>query len=129
MAEPRKEPDAVAKKKLVECSFLIPLRRDAHLSDGKKHTRQAWNWLEEQLVPFGGCTEALEHYKGWYPDPDTGLPVKDVSKKYFVALARDEVGRLRLLLQGACDVFQQKCIYLSVAGHVEFVERPRDESC
>jgi hypothetical protein len=33
---------------------------------------------------------------------------------------------LRQLLQGVCDLFQQKCVYLNVAGHVEFV-RPSDE--
>jgi hypothetical protein len=127
-AKPGKEPDAVVKKRLLECSFLISLRRDANLSDGRPHARKAWNWLEGQMLPFGGGTEAVEHYKGWYPDPDTGQRVRDVSKKYFVALAREEVGRLRSLLQEACGVFQQKRIYLSVAGYVKFVEGPKDET-
>ncbi len=118
----------MAKKRLLECSFLIPLRRDVNLSDGKLHARKAWNWLDEQLFAFGGATEAIEHYKGWYPDPDTGQAVRDVSKKYFVALTREEVGRLRSFLREACLVFEQKIIYLSVAGHVEFVERPNNET-
>jgi hypothetical protein len=118
----------VARKRLLECSFLIPLQRDANLSDGKLHTRKAWNWLEEQLLVFGGGTMATQQYKGWYQDPDTHQPVTDLSREYFVALAREEVGRLRSLLKEACRVFWQKCIYLSVAGHVEFVERARDET-
>jgi hypothetical protein len=31
----------MARKKLVECSFLIPIRRDANLSDGEAHDREA----------------------------------------------------------------------------------------
>jgi hypothetical protein len=31
-------------------------------------------------------------------------------------------------LRDACGVFHQKCISLSVAGHVEFVERTVHES-
>ena len=77
-----------------------------------------------ELLVFGGATLAMEFYAGWYLDPDTGLRLDDVSKKYFVALPREEVGRLRSLLRHACVVFRQKCIYLSVAGDVEFVGRP-----
>src|SRR5262245_8972478 len=114
----------MARKRLLECSFLIPVRRDKNLSDGRSHPRKAWDWLEGELLVFGGATLAMELYAGWYPDPDTGLRVDDVSKKYFVALPREEVGRLRSLLRQACVVFRQKCIYLSVAGDVEFVWRP-----
>jgi hypothetical protein len=54
--------------------------------------------------------------------------VQDDSRRYVVALQREAVGELRLLLREACSVFQQKCIYLSVAGYVEFVEgRGREE--
>jgi hypothetical protein len=39
-----------------------------------------------------------------------------------VALARKQLRRLRSLLREACVIFQQKKIYLSVAGLVEFIE-------
>src|SRR5262245_29007832 len=113
----------MARERLLECSFLIPIRRDRNLSDGKAHRREAWKWLEKQLIAFGGGTLATELYKGFYHDPETGKLVRDLSQRYFVALAREKVGNLRFLLQEACVVFQQKCIYLSVAGHVEFVDR------
>jgi hypothetical protein len=71
---------------------------------------------------FGGSTRAGEHYEGWYIDPDTKELVNDLSWRYFVAVSEQEVGRLRSILKEACKVFEQKCIYLSVAGHVEFVE-------
>jgi len=118
----------VAKKRLLECSFLIPLRRDLSLSDGKQHRRAAWKWLDDQLMMFDGATRALELYEGWYPDPETGKRVTDRSRKFWVALPPGALRQLRSLLKEACRVFRQKCIYLTVAGIVEFVREKDDES-
>ena len=114
----------MAGQRLLECSFLIPVRRDRNLSDARLHSTRAWAWLERSLCEFGGATRDTGLYEGWYVDPDTGQPVKDRSRRYLVALPRRKVGRLRGLLREACHVFRQKCIYLSVAGCVEFVEGP-----
>ncbi len=113
---------------LLECSFLIPIRRDRNLSDGKRHSPSAWTWLKLHLLQFGGATRARELYEGWYEDRDTRKRVTDLSRKYIVAVPRTELGQLRVILRDACRVFAQKCIYLSVAGHVEFVEGPTYES-
>jgi hypothetical protein len=113
---------------LVECSFLIPVRRDKNLSDGEIHPIEAWAWLEERLTEFGGATRALGLYEGWYRDPDTGERITDYSRKYTVALHAERVDLLRSLLREACGTFQQKCIYLSVAGQVEFLEGPGNVS-
>jgi hypothetical protein len=113
---------------LLECSFLIPVRRDAILSDGKLHAKKIWSWLGRELFVFGGMTRAPGLYEGGYLDPDTAQPVPDRSRKYFVAVPRARVGALRRLLRKACRKFQQKCIYLSVAGRVEFVEGEGDVS-
>jgi hypothetical protein len=118
----------VATIPLLECSFLIPVRRDKVLSDGQLHRRTAWKWLENQLMLFDGATTALQLYEGWYPDPDTGKRVRDRSRKFWVALPADGLAQLRSLLREACRVFQQKSIYLSVAGHVEFLRGPDNES-
>jgi hypothetical protein len=117
----------VARQPLLECSFLIPIRRDRNLSDGRAHFPEAWRWLEQQLSDFGGGTRdsALQH--GWYLDPDTGKRVTDRSRRYIVAIPRSRLGRLRSLLREAGWIFRQKCIYLSVAGHVEFVESSSHE--
>jgi hypothetical protein len=56
---------ALAAKTLLECSFLIPTRRDKNLSNGKAHGRRAWKWLEDRLDDFGGATQALTLYSGW----------------------------------------------------------------
>ncbi len=116
----------MARKRLLECSFLIPIRRDRNLSDGKLHRQKVWVWLDEELYALGGATQASQLYRGWYPDPDTGERIQDESRKYFVAVTRVEVDQLRGILRRACQVFQQKCIYLSVAGRVEFVEGGSD---
>jgi hypothetical protein len=116
----------MARKTLLECAFLIPIRRDRNRSDGKLHKRGAWKWLEDGLLAFGGGTRDTDLKEGWYPDPDTGERVWDRSRRYVIALPRQQVDELRGVLREACRVFRQKCIYLSVAGHVEFVEGPSD---
>ena len=108
----------------VECWFLIPIRRDEDLSDGDLHSVESWEWLDRELfVRFEGGTRAPGLYEGFYRDPDTGERVNDSSSKFIVALTRRRVRELRQLLRDACREFQQKCIYLSIAGQVEFVTR------
>ncbi len=62
----------MARKRLLECSFLIPIRRDRNLSDGGAHARKAWKWLHSRLLDFGGGTRDLELKEGWYADPRHG---------------------------------------------------------
>jgi hypothetical protein len=112
----------VAKPRLLEYSFFIPIHRDKHLSDGKAHLAEAWEWLDDNLYDFGGATRSGAVYLGFYEDRETKERVHDQSYRFEVALPRKQVAKLRLLLRDACRVFQQKCIYLSVAGNVEFVE-------
>jgi len=113
----------------VECSFLIPVRRDANLSDGGEHEPRLWDWFEDELCDrFGGLTCAPGAYRGSYIDRDTRERVSDESVKFTVAMAESRVDELRDLLSGACLLFQQKCIYLSIAGRVEFVEPSEHDS-
>jgi len=98
------------------------------LSDGRRHRQAAWDWLENRLVEFGGATRDTALHEGWYVDPDTGDRVRDLSRRYVVATARKNVGRLRVVLREACSIFRQKCIYLGIAGYVEFVEGAGHES-
>ena len=114
----------MVRRVMLECAFLIPSRRNKNLSNGRMHLATAWAWLHNELFAFGGATRAIELYIGWYIDSETGERVKDLSRRYFVALPKKETGRLRSLLRKACRVFQQKSIYLSVAGRVEFIEGP-----
>ena len=112
--------------KLLECSFFVPLRRDSNLSDGSLHPAEAWEWLDNELfVRYRGGTMAPGEYRGFYQDPDTQERVDDASYRFLVAVPEDEIDDLRGLLAAACILFAQKCIYLSIAGNVEFVE-PQD---
>lgn len=114
------EPDA-----LLECCFLIPERRDSNLTDGSDHPPVVWDWLENELHErFGGLTVAHGTQRGSYVDPDTQERVGDQSFKFTVAVAESRLTELRRLLSAACVFFEQKCIYLSIAGHVEFVAPP-----
>ena len=107
----------------VECAFLIPVVRDMNLADGEPHSAESWEWLTDELWDrFDGATIAPGFYEGFYRDPDTGERVSDKSRKYIVAMSEDKVPRLKQLLAEVCGVFCQKCIYLNIAGRVEFIE-------
>lgn len=118
----------MVREPVLACTFLVPVCRDAELSDGQRHSRAAWRWLERSLFhKFGGATRAPGLYRGFYRDPDTGKKISDSSYQYTVAVSRSELKQLRLLLSEACKVFAQKCTYLSVAGRVEFIEAKKYE--
>jgi hypothetical protein len=113
---------------LSECTFLIPVRRDAELSDGDPHDAEAWEWLTDELYDsFNGVTTAPGLYQGVWKSSKTGQRVADESRKFIVALASDKVDYLRHILAEACDVFKQQAIYLSVGGQVEFIEALRHD--
>jgi hypothetical protein len=83
--------------------------------------------VEELYLRFEGITIAPGFYEGLYQDPDTKERVADKSRKYCIAISRAKVVQLRQFLAEACVVFQQKCIYLNVAGRVEFIKAADDE--
>jgi len=116
----------MADEPMAECSFLIPVSRDAELSDGQPHARRLWEWLHIELeTRFGGWTLAPGVFTAAYIDPDTKATVRDKSRRYTIAIPENEIEDVRRLLSGVCVLFQQKCIYLSVAGRVEFIEAPK----
>ena len=118
----------MAREPVLECTFLIPVRRDAELSDRARNSPATWSWLKTALYErFGGATRAPGLYEGFYRDPDTGQRVSDESREYTVAVPQSCLKQLRSLLSEACEVFAQKCIYLSVAGQVEFIEAKKHE--
>lgn len=69
------------------------------------------------------------------PDPVSGAwspgegeePVEDLSRKYTLAIAAYQVDELRTLLRKAGNSFDQRVMYLEVAGYAELLEvRPED---
>ena len=118
----------MARRPVLACNLLIPVNRDSELSDGQPNSPGTWSWLETALYErFGGWTRAPGLYAGFYRDPDTDEKVSDESREYIVAVPQSRLKQLRSLVVEACRVFAQKCIYLSVAGRVEFIEAKKHE--
>lgn len=105
--------------------FLVPLVRD---SDRKPHPPVLWRLLQDALIErFGAMTgpEAVLYYRNAEPVPgawsarQAEAPVEDLSRKYTVAIAADQVEELRDLLRRAGNSFDQRVMYLEVAGYAE----------
>jgi hypothetical protein len=113
--------------------FLIPLVRD---SDRQPHPPVLWRQLQDALLAsFGAMSgpETVAYYRTLEPVPGTWSPaageepVADLSRKYTVAISEDRLDELRALLLRAGNSFDQRAIYLEVAGYAEFLEiRPED---
>jgi len=119
-------------ERLVECSFLIPIVRD---SDRAPHPPIVWRLLQDAIrgaFPQGHSGPELmykdvETVPGEYVEDATKKIVRDESRRYTVAIPRSKLDDLRQLLRRAANTFDQKAIYLAVAGEVEFVTpRPED---
>src|SRR4051812_27311354 len=88
---------------------------------------------QRNLPPISRGTQRPETFyrgdalvPGEYEEKAGTPPVADTSRRYLLAIPEGKVNDLRLLLRMAAHTFDQKAIYLSVAGTVEFVV-PADE--
>jgi hypothetical protein len=116
---------------LLECSFPIPILRDG---DRQPHQPHAWDDLTIELrtlvksYPRGHQgPKTVFHWEedvtpGEYEEGPASGVTHDESRKYWIALPAEKVGDLRAMLRRACNTFDQRAIYLSVAGRVEFIE-------
>jgi hypothetical protein len=95
-----------------------------------------WRLLQDVLVTtFGALTgpETVAYYRSpapvpgaWSPGPGQE-PVEDLSRKYTVAVPPNRVDELRAILRRAGNSFDQRIMYLEVAGYAELLEvRPED---
>ena len=111
---------------MVQCEFFVPIVRN---SDKKPHQPSAWALLvnEIRLVFPAGHTGPETFYRGdalvpgEYEDCPQDPPIKDVNRRYLLAIPEGKVDELRLLLRKAANTFDQEAMYLSVRGYVEFV--------
>jgi hypothetical protein len=110
----------------VQCEFFIPIVRD---SDRRPHQPVAWDLLVNEIrrVFPAGHTGPETFYRGdalvpgEYEANPEAPPVTDISRRYILAIPEGTVNELRQLLRRAAHTFDQQALYLSVAGHVEFV--------
>jgi hypothetical protein len=110
------------------CVFLVPVVRD---SDRKPHPPVLWRSLQDTLVGrFGAVTgpEVVLYYRHPRPIPGMWSPgeslelVEDLSWRYTVAVAADQVDELRAVLRRVGNSFDQQVIYVEVAGYAELLE-------
>lgn len=117
------------KEKLIETSFLIPLHEDKDIGNGRLHPATRWMYFQRRLFNcFAGWTLAPGIYKGSYRDPKTGLEVTDLSRKYILAVPKNDLSKLRIFLKKEGAIFRQKFIYFEVAGKVELLEVEYEQS-
>lgn len=77
----------------------------------------------ETVLYYRSC----EAVPGAWSPGEGQAPVVDQSRKYTVAIPADQVDNLRDLLRRAGNSFDQRVIYLEVAGYAELLEvRPED---
>lgn len=90
-----------------------------------------WRGPEDALIGrFGAlsgpeivvCYRSLQPVPGAWSPSEGEEPVEDLSLRYSVAIPMDQVTELRALLRRAGNSFDQRVIYLEVAGYVEFLE-------
>ncbi len=111
------------KTKLIQTSFFIPVHEDKEIGNGRLHPATRWIQFQTKLfVDFGAWTLAPGHYKGGYRDPDTGLEVVDLSRKYILAVPKRGLRRLKDFLMEEGIIFRQKYIYFEAAGKVELLK-------
>lgn len=103
---------------------MVPIKEDKSIGNGDLHPYDKWEILKKDLyVKFQGATLAPGFYEGAYSDPDTGKMVMDSSRKYIVALKKEELNKLKKYLRDVVGpMFRQKCIYFEVKGEVELIE-------
>lgn len=73
------------------------------------------------------CYRTPEPVPGSWSPGQGEEPVEDLSRKYTVALPADRVDELRAILRRAGNSFDQRVMYLEVAGYAELLEvEPED---
>jgi hypothetical protein len=90
-----------------------------------------WRLLQDSLLRTFGALSGPENvvfYRTTEPVPGTWSPgtgeepVEDLSRRYTVAIPADRVDELRALVRRAGNTFDQRAMYLEVAGYAELLE-------
>ena len=106
-------------------------RKSPRGPDRKPHPPVLWRLLQDALFStFSAVTgpETVAYYRnpvpvrgGWSPGAGRES-VEDLSRKYTVAVPEDRVDELRAILRRAGNSFDQRVMYLEVAGYAELLD-------
>lgn len=108
------------KELMIKTAFLVPVTSDRYFGDGNPHSDQSWSELEEVLTEmFGGCTFG-GFVEGMYRNGN-GVKVVDKSRRYEVAITRDDLECMCSFLKDVSKAFGQECIYFEHEGQVDFI--------
>lgn len=108
---------------LIKTCFQVPIREDKSLGNGELHHPERWRQLDIHLYSiFGAYTLAPGLYYGPWKDPDTNGRVNDFSRKYIVAIAKENIDKIKQFIRDFIGpMFRQKCIYFEFGGYVELI--------
>jgi hypothetical protein len=95
-----------------ECRFSIPCHRSREISDGGLHDAGAWSWLLDQLYAELG---------DWFVSFEC-LRTTDREREFAVTLRAGAFGRLREILEEACERFHRKRIRAVFPGRKKVKE-------
>ena len=116
----------------VQCEFFVPIVRN---SDKVPHQPSAWMALGNEIrraFPAGHSGPETFYrgdslIPGEYEDVPKEPPIADESRRYLLAIPESKVDDLRRILRKAANTFDQKAMYLSVKGIVEFIAATTDD--
>ena len=116
------------KELMLKTAFLLPVSSDEYHGDGQIHPLKLWLELENDLAArFGGFT-CSENVRGVYVNGD-GIKVTDQSRKYEVAISREDLEPMCSFLHDVAKKFGQECVYFECDGEVGFIyaEDPEED--
>jgi hypothetical protein len=112
--------------RMLQCEFFVPVVRN---SDKGPHQPSAWIELGKEIrreFPAGHSGPETFYrgdavVPGEYEDKPGEPPIPDTSRRYLIAIPTNRIDTLRQILRKVANTFDQKAIYLSVKGDVEFI--------
>lgn len=115
-------------EKIIQTTFLVPIREDKSIGNGELHPEQKWECLTEKLyLEFSGWTIAPNFYPGGWINPKTGERIEDESRKYFVDIKKKELSNMKMFIKEIAVLFVQQYIRFEHEGEVEYISGEEEQ--
>lgn len=110
---------------MTACQVVIPLVSGR--TRAPWHPNKVPDWEAATAYLFGGISPIALAVVGRWRDPSKpprkGI-VPDPQNRYEVAVGRSRIAELKEYMRFTCVHFEQECLYLALAGAVEFIDNP-----